>query len=392
MAAATTLMGLLPTYKQIGGGAILLLLMVRMLQGLSVGGQLMSSLVFTLEGHPQRLWGLYGSCVMAAGNFGTFLGGCVAYGLRSSLTMDQLLTWGWRIPFLSGILISFCGIYLRYFCKDDEILPGHHAPAPLPTTDVDDDCQTFENSRGGTRSQFHIDRPITHTQQSAPNPLRIAFLQENRRSLLACMLVPMLWSGGFYLSFVWMAIYMQDLIVPPVPAAFGVNSCSLLLLCLWFPVAGIMSDFFGRKRIMTIGGITFGVLGPIMILNIGHSGGGDSLWVAFFSQIALSIPLALWGAPMCAWLVEAFEPQARLTSVSIGYNVAQALAGGMSPFLATLLVDEIGIGAPGIILLVLATLSMTGLWYAAPKPKQFNFVENHPVEKSAVHLEMKEID
>jgi MHS family proline/betaine transporter-like MFS transporter len=112
MAIATTLMGCLPTYQQIGYPAFLLLLTVRMLQGFSVGGQLMSSLVFTLEGHPPQRWGLYGSFVMAGANFGTFLGGAVANAIRSSsLTDEQLLQWGWRIPFLSGIVVSFCGIY-----------------------------------------------------------------------------------------------------------------------------------------------------------------------------------------------------------------------------------------------------------------------------------------
>lgn len=86
MALATTLMGCLPTYSQIGNSAILLLLIVRMLQGLSVGGQLMTSLVFTLEGRPKDRWGLYGSFVMGAANIGTFLGGLVAYGLRRTLT------------------------------------------------------------------------------------------------------------------------------------------------------------------------------------------------------------------------------------------------------------------------------------------------------------------
>ena len=383
MAIATTLMGCLPTYKQIGGPAILLLLMVRMLQGLSVGGQLMSSLVFTLEGRPRNRWGLYGSYVMSAGNFGTFLGGIVAYGLRSSLSMEQLLRWGWRIPFLSGILISLCGIYLRFFCADDEMLAGH-APVSLPTDDVDDDRHQVVQSHA-------VQPPLAGAPlpESRVNPLRIAFSKENRRSLLASALVPILWSGGFYISFVWMAIYMQDLIIPPVPAAFGINSSSLLLLVFWFPLAGMLSDVVGRKRIMTIGGIVFGALGPIMILTIGHLGNGKSIWIAFCSQTALSIPLALWGAPMCAWLVEAFEPGARLTSVSIGYNVAQAIAGGMSPFVATLLVDKVGTGAPGLLLLALAVLSLTGLLYVAPK--QPIEQAHRSLEEAELSLELKEM-
>jgi MFS transporter, MHS family, proline/betaine transporter len=344
MAVATTLMGCLPTYQQIGNGAILLLLLVRMLQGLSVGGQLMSSLVFTLEGHPPQRWGLYGSFVMAGANVGTLLGGIVAYALRSSLTEQQLLLWGWRIPFLSGISVSFCGLYLKYFCKEDEIMPGHHSPIPL-------------SPPSGPTSG-----PAT---TGTVNPLRAAFSRENRRPLLASAMVPLLWSGGFYLSFVWMAIFMRDLIDPPVPAAFRVNSCSLLLLVVLFPIAGTLSDVVGRRRAMSFGGILFGGVGPIVVLIVGNWG-NKSAWLAFGAQATLSVSLAMWGAPMCAWLVEAFEPQARLTSVSIGYNVAQVLGGGLSPLVATMLVDKVGTGAPGILLVVLAMVSLTGLWCVAP--------------------------
>jgi MFS transporter, MHS family, proline/betaine transporter len=406
MAAATTAMGCLPTYKQIGNSAILLLLLVRMLQGLSVGGQLMSSLVFTLEGHSQRKWGLYGSFVMACANIGTFLGGVVSYGLRSSLTEEQLLSWGWRLPFLSGICISFCGLYLKYFCKEDEILPGHHAPVPTVDDedddvdnddDDDDDIPVIIDDNGSSTLDDSHQAPITGDQQSASppsNPLRIAFSQENRRSLRASSMVPLLWSGGFYLTFVWMAIYMKDLINPPVPAAFGVNSCSLLILALSFPLAGALSDFIGRRAVMTVGGMLYGCCGPIVIVVIGKLGSGNAM-IAFAAQAGLGFALALWGAPMCAWLVESFEPSARLTSVSIGYNVAQAIGGGLSPFVATLLVDEVGTSAPGIVLFALSVVSLCGLWLVAPRGNLHGELpQDRPLEdvqSNGADLEMKEI-
>lgn len=345
----------------------------------------MSSLVFTLEGRPTHRWGLYGSLVMGAANIGTFIGGLVAYGLRRTLTDEQLLQWGWRIPFLSGILISFCGFYLKYFCTEDEGIPGHavvpnndcHDDDPQQTmvTEVEDETDDIvivendlDENRMNTSSdvgehQMALDASIEIKRQS--NPLRLAFSRENRRSLLASAMVPLVWSGGFYVSFVWMAIFMQDLIDPPVPSAFLVNSLSILMLGIWFPLAGILSDVVGRRRVMTVGGLVFGCTGPILLLIIGNLG-SKSIWVAFFSQMALGMSLAMWGSPMCAWLVESFEPQARLTSVSIGYNLAQAFAGGMSPFIATLLMDQFGKGAPGLLLTTLATVSMIGLWVVAP--------------------------
>mmetsp|Transcript_7589 Transcript_7589/g.18931 ORF Transcript_7589/g.18931 Transcript_7589/m.18931 type:complete len:529 (+) Transcript_7589:180-1766(+) len=412
MALATTLMGCLPTYSQVGNSAILLLLMVRMLQGLSVGGQLMSSLVFTLEGRPPHRWGLYGSFVMGAANIGTFIGGLVAYGLRLTLTHEQLLQWGWRIPFLSGIMISFCGIYLKYFCTEDESVPGHAVVVPnndchdddppqTITSDVDDEVNDIviverdldenqtRNSADATEQQMALDTSIEIKRPS--NPLRLAFSPENRRSLLASAMVPLVWSGGFYISFVWMAIFMQDLIDPPVPSAFLVNSFSILTLGIWFPLAGILSDIVGRQRVMTAGGLIFGCGGPVLLLVIGNLGSKSS-WIAFFSQMGLGISLAMWGSPMCAWLVESFDPRARLTSVSIGYNLAQAFAGGMSPFVATLLMDKFGKGAPGFLLATLASISMIGLWVVAPR-HDYNrqSQEDDCNDVGVVSLELREI-
>jgi MFS family permease len=112
-------MGCLPGYAVVGSLSIVLLTIVRLLQGLSVGGQLMSSLIFTLERHPKSRWGLYGSFVMAAANFGTLLGGLVAFFIRRSLSEEALYTWGWRIPFLSGIIVSLAGYYLKNHGGDD---------------------------------------------------------------------------------------------------------------------------------------------------------------------------------------------------------------------------------------------------------------------------------
>lgn len=201
-----------------------------------------------------------------------------------------------RIPFLSGIVVSFSGYYLK-----------HHGG--------DDDPQNIHG---------------TLTEGPPVNPLKLAFSRSNIRSLLASSMVPLLWSAGFYLTFVWMPVYMADLIENPVPNSFTVNSTSLAVsVCLIFPVAGWLSDKVGRKLLMGIGGVLMGVLAPLMIVLIGSG----SATTAFLAQSFMGVCLSLWGAPMMAWLAESFEPAARLTSVSIGYNIAQALGGGMVSFI-----------------------------------------------------------
>lgn len=325
MAFPTFAMGCLPSYERVGPLAIVLLVFVRCLQGLSVGGQLVSSLVFTVEQNPRNQWGLYGSYVMAAANFGTLLGGLISTALRASLTEEQLLTFGWRIPFLSGVLVSLCGLYLKYYGEEDAIDHAH-------------------GGGGGEKLNG--------------NPLILAFRKENLRSLAAASLVPMLWSGGFYISFVWMATFMEVLIDQPVPNAFLVNSSALFVsVCLLFPLAGILSDIFGRSRVMYMGGASLVILSPIMVNAISQG----SAIAAFFAQCALGIALSLWGAPMCAWLVESFPPAIRLTSVAVGYNIAQAIIGGSSPAIATYLVDTHGLQSPGYFISVIAIFALIGL-------------------------------
>jgi MFS transporter, MHS family, proline/betaine transporter len=165
-----------------------------------------------------------------------------------------------------------------------------------------------------------------------------------------------------------MAVYMSSLSDAPVPYAFGINTvCMFLSLCLFFPLAGIASDRLGRRAVMTFGGVSCAVLGPVAIRLISSGNPGSAL----VGQLSLGVAVSCYGAPMCAWLVEAFrDPDARLTSANIGYNIAQALAGGSAPALATLAADRWGSSAPGYLYSVLAALALVGLWLVADDPAQ----------------------
>lgn len=337
MAFPTFAMGCLPPFSLVGYWSTVSLIVIRLLQGMSVGGQLISSLVFTLENVPQKSWGLYGSFVWATANFGVLLGSVVGYVIRRNLTQEQLEAYGWRIPFLCGIVVTFAGFYLRSTEEGEEEIHANQSK----------DAESLQQD-----------------QKKKVNPIALLLSPENRRPLFAAAMVPMMWSSGFYLSFVWMAVYMTDLIDEPVPSAFAVNAAALLLsVCLLFPVAGWLSDKFGRRTIMSIGGVSIALFSPTIIRIIGE---GDP-WLAFFAQTFLGICLSFWGSPMCAWLVESFEPEARLTSVAVGYNLAHAIVGGSTPAIATYLVDAVGPTSPGWIYTTVATVAMIGLWVVAPK-------------------------
>jgi len=295
---------------------------------------------------------------MAAANFGTLLGSFMGWILRESLTDQQLYSWGWRLPFLSGIFVLIPGCYLR----GDEEAEGLH----------------LHSSHIQSASDMHDDSNHTPSKPEHINPIRIAFEPQNRRSLLASAMVPMLWSSGFYLSFIWMAIFMEDLSNNHIPSAFSINAVALFFsVCLLFPVAGILSDKYGRRRIMTVGAICMGLGAPLLIvvIGLGHA------FPALTSQMIIGIALSCFGAPMVAWLVESFEPESRLTSVSIGYNLAQATVGGMTPALATFMVDSLGPASPGLILFGASLITILGLWWVA-SPLSHQKVPLGPEENS----------
>ena len=140
----------------------------------SAGGQLPASLIYTVEMRPRQHWGFYGALVMMAANCGTLLGNVVGAVMRTMLTDEELVSWGWRIPFLSGILIAFVAIYLRLHGKEHN-----------PNAD-------------------HYDDEASHNQgEEMKHPLSEVFKRENLPALGSATLTPMLWGAGFYTTFVW---------------------------------------------------------------------------------------------------------------------------------------------------------------------------------------------
>ena len=325
MAIPTTLMGCLPVYETAGVLSPILLTLCRILQGISVGGQLPASLVYTVEKKDKSQWGYYGALPMVAANVGSLLGNLCGALFRQVLSDEQLQDWGWRIPFLSGFLIALVAWFIK----------RHGA-------DVHTNAGVYD----------HQDSDM------GQNPVKVAFRKGNRLAILSVTLTGILWAGGYYLSFVWMAIYMEDLLDPPIEHAFWINAVALFLsMTILLPVAGMISDRTGRVKLMTVAAIALAAGGPILFIMISTGNG----FVAFLCQLALGVSLSFFGGPLCAWLVESFNPEIRLTSAALGYDLAHATAGGFAPALATLLFRA-GDRAPGILYIIFGVLSLCGLY------------------------------
>jgi len=358
MAIPTFLLGCLPTYAMVGWLSTALLISVRLLQGLSVGGQFTSALVFTLERTHKSNWGFWAAAVYAASDAGVTLGSLIASMIRDTLTEEQVESWGWRIPFWLGALGALPAIYLRYRTEEIEV----------PSVDEEnegkiygvDEMERFTGKKDAMKSKT----------KGVEDPLVETLSKSNRRAFLASILVTSLVALCYYIIFLWLVLFMQTFIDPPIPHAFTINSVNgflggifLVMFGGWF--ADKVGDYV---KISAISAISLGILFPVALAFLG-SGWDDSqisvTMVAFCIQFILSFFLAMLTGAMLPWLVLIFPPQIRLTSVSLGYNIAVCAWGGFSPLVATILVNKFHANsAPGYLVTFASFLALVGLWIA----------------------------
>mmetsp|Transcript_4103 Transcript_4103/g.6225 ORF Transcript_4103/g.6225 Transcript_4103/m.6225 type:complete len:482 (-) Transcript_4103:3698-5143(-) len=345
MAFPTFALGCLPSFSTAGWVSPVLLIICRLLQGFSVGGQLMTSVIFTLEKSEKSRWGLWSASVFAASGFGVVLGSLFSYILRENLTDEQLESWGWRLPFLFGAFGAIPGAYLKLRAKESAI----------------------PQSQSSHDNSGNFERQSTFSDTFGPS---------NRRALIAAAMVPCFPAATYYVVMIWMAIFMETLVDPPVPHAFGINTAVGVLAIVHTFLGGYIADLYGNyAQLMVWSGILIAITAPLAL----HLTANGDPGVAFTCQFILSFLSSLWNGAMLPWMVQSFPPHVRLTSCNIGYNTAVMIAGGFSPAIATLLVDRFSNSAPGYILTFTAAISLLGL-YIAPNESYTAQVEPTPEE------------
>ena len=215
MLAPSFLMGCLPTYEQVGWIGTALLVALRLCQGLAVGGELVGAFIYTVEATGGINRGFWGAVCKASGSGGTSLGMGFAAILRSTLTDDQMTSWGWRIPFLLSIVFGVVGVYLRASIRED----GDEFAA------------------------------VRDAGQAETNPAKTVILAQWREMILV-ILMAAFWGIGYYSCFVWMGYFMTNPKMiggEGVQYAWELNFAMNLLLVFTFPLAGMLGDRIGRK-------------------------------------------------------------------------------------------------------------------------------------------------
>jgi MHS family proline/betaine transporter-like MFS transporter len=298
MAIPTFLISVLPTYAQIGMLAPILLIILRLLQGISVGGEFIGSICFTTESAPANERGFWGSWTQGSLIGGILLGSLVAAIIQGMLPTESLVSWGWRLPFLAGLGIGIFGLWMRTGLSESS---------------------DFEN----TKKSADSDR----------NPIMDAIREFPLRIFHTAMLV-ILSGGGFYLLFVWWPTFLEDEISPPINYAFATNVISMFILMFMLPITGWLSDKCGRKPMLILGSISIAIAAYPLFALTEHATFSSVL----AAQLIFAILLSLFMGPVSTTLAEMFPSRVRYSGIALGYNISLSLFGGTAPLIATWLV------------------------------------------------------
>jgi MHS family proline/betaine transporter-like MFS transporter len=319
MAFGTVAIGLLPSYEAIGVWAPILLVALRIVQGFAAGGEWGTSTAFMVEWAPQDHRGLYGSFQQVSTAGGSLLGSAVAAIMTSSLSQATMLEWGWRVPFLFGVLLFFVGAYLR---RNVEETP------------------TYEASR-----QAAVDQPVV-----AGLPLgALAFG------------FTIFWTIAYYTLLAWMPSFTQRFAGLTPSQALWSNTIGLIAMVIAVPFWGALSDRVGRKPLLMASAISIGLLAyPLFSLMTN----GTGLALVMPLQILFGILLALYSGAGPAAISEIFPTHLRSTWMTSGYALAVAIFGGFAPFIATWLIQVTGspVSPTYLYLLPSAVISLAVIW------------------------------
>jgi MHS family proline/betaine transporter-like MFS transporter len=300
MGLATTAMAVLPAYDAIGVGAPMLLLLIRVLQGFSVGGEYTGSVAYLVETAPSQRRGMAGSVANIGATAGMLLASAVVTATAMLAYSPDVQRWAWRIPFLIGGVIAVAGYFLRHRLRETGYVPKPSARRSLP--------------------------------------LREAIAQAPGAMLLA-----LLFTSGYgvanYLTMVFLPTYAAEFGGVRAEQALQANTAGQALALFVVPLAAWLTDRAIRRRTLLIAAFAAEFViawGSFALVGHGNVGG---VWAA---QLGFAFLLALIMAAEPATLAEQFRGEFRLSGYSVSFNLGIGLAGGTAPLVAMALIAATG--------------------------------------------------
>jgi len=309
MGGATFVIGLLPTYPQIGLFAPLLLVLLRLLQGLALGGEYGGAAVYVAEHVPDHRRGFYTSFIQTTATLGLFLSLGVILLVRTSMTDADFRAWGWRIPYLLSIVLVGMSLYIRLRLRESPLFAS-----------------------------------LKRAGKTSSTPLKDSFASKKNWKVILLVLFgatagqAVVWyTGQFYALFFLQNILKVDFLMANVIVAIA-----LALGTPFFILFGALSDRIGRKKVMMAGNLIAALTYyPIyQAMNaFANPLNAPMLTLLVFIQV---IYVTMVYGPIAAFLVEAFPAKIRYTSLSLPYHIGNGWFGGFTPFIASSVVAATG--------------------------------------------------
>jgi MHS family proline/betaine transporter-like MFS transporter len=300
MGFSTFLIGVLPTYASIGVASTAILTICRLLQGFSAGGEWIGSTSFIVEYAKKNNRGFIGSWQMFSVGIGLLCGSGMGALVSNLLSPEAVHSWGWRLPFLFGIIIAIVGYYMR--------------------TQIEETPRFKEVKTTNTTSKS----PIIETLKKYP------------KATLICLGFTINWTVSYYVAFNYLPTYVAKMVKFPLADTMLSNTIGLVLFLILVPLCGALSDRIGRKPILLASCAGFALFTyPLFILL--NQATFTSILIA---QLIFAVLEALFSGPGAAALAELFPTKIRYSALSVGYNMGVVIFGGMAPFICTFLIME----------------------------------------------------
>jgi len=329
MAIPTTLIGLLPTYEQIGWLAPFLLTCIRLSQGLSMGGEFTGSMIFVVENTTENNRGFYGSWVVFSLLIGILVGSGIATSTCYLLSEDQLMSWGWRIPFLLSLIGGLVGSVMR---------------------------RTMHDPKQYIEAKKH--------QHGCVNPL-VELYRHHFKMIVYVITIELTLAIGFYLIVTFINNFLMALLHFDRVTSLMITTFSMIVMGVTIPLSGWLSDQVGRKAVLIPSALAFVVFSYPLFITMESGLGG-----ALFAQVALSFFLGVFFAPFPATLVELFPVTVRYSGLSIAHSLSMAVFGGTAPFIATgLILLTHNNAAPALYLGLASLISAIALFFMKDRYK-----------------------
>jgi len=319
MTFPTVLIGLLPTYKSVGITATVLLIVLRIAQALSVGGERSATLSLFTELAPPNLKGLYGSMSLFGTTSGILLASAVCGLVSRSISPEELFSWGWRIPFLLGAVSGIAAMFLRKIVEESEI---------------------FTN--------------LVDSENVSKSPIKES-LKQHWRPVLVVLCATIMFAVSFYLIFIYIITFGIRYGDMPLSQILNINTVNLAIITVFLPISAYLSDRIGRKPSLVFGCVGMIIIGFFLFTTFS----GDSLTHKIIVQLAGGIFMVIFSGAFAPFMVESFPTKVRMSGISLGNVIGFSVFGGSAPLVASYLISSTGnVNAPGIYLIVCSTISL----------------------------------